>query len=110
MLQHILAYQLAEQRWQVDKTGDGVEALRILQGGGADVLLLDLNLPHKNGFEILEELGLAGTATLRVIVMSEQVQDDKIIRAFALGAHDFVQKPLNPRVVVSRIQRLLRTE
>ncbi|MCA9517860.1 MAG: response regulator, partial [Myxococcales bacterium] len=88
----------------------GVEALGLLRRDGADVLLLDLNLPHKNGFEILEELGPAGTASLRVIVMSEQVQDDKIIRAFSLGAHDFVQKPLNPRVVVSRIQRLLRSE
>lgn len=107
VLQHILGYQLEALAWAVAATGDGEDALHRVRHGAVDVLLLDLNLPHRNAFEILEQLGPL-PANVRVVVMSEQVQEEKIVRAFALGAHDFVQKPFNPRVVVSRIERLLK--
>ncbi|MFO0747574.1 MAG: response regulator [Myxococcota bacterium] len=107
VLQHILGYQLEAHAWSVTKTGDGDVALRMVKGGEVDVLLLDLNLPHRNGFEILEQMG-PGSSAVRVLVMSEQVQEEKVVRAFELGAHDFVQKPFNPRVMVSRIERLLK--
>lgn len=106
---HILAYQLGQQRWQVTSCADGAEVQRLLAAGEVDVLLVDLNLPHRNAYELLE--GLAGTGIeTRVIVMSEQAQEDKIVRAFELGADDFVPKPFNPRVVMSRIQRLLNRD
>lgn len=123
VLQHILGYQLEAQQWQVAKTGDGEVVLQLVKSGAIDVMLLDLNLPHRNGFEILEQLqlerqsgsrpGVAGVAgkpgrDVRVIVMSEQIQEDKVVRAFALGAHDYVQKPFSPRVVVSRVERLVK--
>lgn len=106
VLLHILGYQLAHLQWEVTCSRDGAEVKRLLEEGDIDLVLVDLNLPHRNAFEILEQLNLAGAATC-VIVMSEQVQEDKIVRAFELGAADFVQKPFNPRVVTSRIQRLI---
>ena len=111
VLPHILGYQLATMGWEVMRTGDGSEAEALLKTGRIDILLVDLNLPHRNGFEILEQLRpVDNMPKLRVIVLSEQSQEEKIVRAFDLGAHEFVQKPLNPRVVVSRIARLLRSE
>lgn len=109
VLQHILAYQLAEAGWHVFRASDGVAAQVALETERFDLVLLDLNLPHVNGFELLELLDLRHTTTRseQVVVMSEQTQDDKVIRAFALGAHDFLQKPLNPQVALSRFRRLL---
>ncbi|PKN55016.1 MAG: hypothetical protein CVU56_23505 [Deltaproteobacteria bacterium HGW-Deltaproteobacteria-14] len=109
VLQHILAYQLAEAGWHVFRASDGVAAQVALETERFDLVLLDLNLPHVNGFELLELLDLRNTTARaeQVVVMSEQAQDDKVIRAFALGAHDFLQKPLNPQVALSRFRRLL---
>jgi len=107
MLEHILGYQLAQLEWQVSCSGDGNEVQRMLRDGLVDVLLIDLNLPHRNAYEILEQLE-GRPDRPRVLVMSEQVQEEKIIRAFKLGADDFVAKPFNPRVVLSRLQRLLK--
>jgi len=106
VLRHIIGYQLAQLDWEVTCSADGVEVQRLLQAGQVDVLLVDLDLPHRNAYEILASLqGVPGAP--RVIVMSEQLQEDKIVRAFRLGADDFVPKPINPRVVMSRIQRLM---
>ena len=108
VLQHILAYQLREAGWDVTSAADGLAAQDALDHRAFDLVLLDLNLPHRNGFELLEHLDLRRvTRAVQVVVMSEQAQDDKIIRAFSLGAHDFLQKPLNPQVALSRFRRLL---
>jgi|GEM_PF-1628827 len=108
VLQHILAYQLAEAGWEVTRVEDGVAAQVALERGAFDLVLIDLSLPHVNGFELLELLDLRRSGRgEQVVVMSEQAQDKKIIRAFGLGAHDFMQKPLNPRVALSRFRRLL---
>jgi len=111
VLRHILGYQLESSGYEVITTDDGAQAERLLREGAFVALLVDLNLPHKNGFELLERLHPdRDLPRLRVIMLSEQSQEDKIVRALDLGAHDFIQKPLNPRVVVSRLQRLLRDD
>jgi len=108
VLQHILSYQLHEAGWEVVTATDGIAAQQALDERRFDLVLLDLNLPHRNGFELLEHLDLRRTTRgEQVVVMSEQAQDDNVIRAFALGAHDFLQKPLNPQVALSRFRRLL---
>ncbi|MCC6620395.1 MAG: response regulator [Deltaproteobacteria bacterium] len=109
VLRHILVYQLESAGWRVTTSVDGDEAARLAAEGDFDALVVDLNLPHKNAFELLEGLDLRGRhAALRVVVLSEQVQEHKVVRSFELGAHDFIQKPLNPRVVLSRLSRLVR--
>lgn len=109
VLQHILGYQLAHLGWKVTCVADGMEVSRLLKSGVVDLLLVDLNLPHRNAYEILEDVA-ALPRRPKVMVLSEQVQEDKVVRAFKLGADDFVQKPLNPRVVMSRTRRLVGRE
>lgn len=106
VLQHILGYQLANLDWKVTCVADGMELARLLATGEVDLLLVDLNLPHRNAYEILEDVAALAHRP-KVMVLSEQVQEDKVVRAFKLGADDFVQKPLNPRVVMSRTRRLV---
>lgn len=106
VLQRILRYQLAQHDWEVTCSGDGVEVERLLALGQVDVLLIDLDLPHRNAYEILGYARGLPTAP-RIVVMSEQRQDEKIVRAFELGADDFVHKPISARVLMSRVQRLL---
>jgi CheY-like chemotaxis protein len=87
---------------------DGEEAIAYLKGEGKYanrdeyplpcLLLLDLKMPNKNGFEVLEWIrGQAGLSSLRVVVLttSDQVRD--VNRAYQLGANSFLTKPIDFR-------------
>jgi CheY-like chemotaxis protein len=102
VLCHILSYEFEEAGWVVTTSGDGVETQALLQTNRYDIVLLDLNLPHRNAFEILETLTGGGPP---VVIISEQSQDEKVLRAYDLGARDFVCKPIRPRVLLTRITR-----
>lgn len=87
---------------------DGVEAIAYLSGDGKyqnrseypvpSLLLLDLKMPHKNGFEVLDWIRHApGLSALRIVVLtsSEEIRD--VNRAYELGANSFLVKPVDFR-------------
>ena len=76
---------------------DGVEAMALLQGGGPlpDALVLDLNMPRMNGFEVLEAVrGDPHLARLKVIVLTTSSASVDRERALALRADAYITKPL----------------
>jgi CheY-like chemotaxis protein len=100
------AFRLASVVTPVQVVTDGEEAIAYLKGEGKfahrdeyplpDLLLLDLKMPRKNGFEVLEWLqGQPTLARLRVVVLttSEDLRD--VNRAYSLGAASFLTKPLD---------------
>jgi CheY-like chemotaxis protein len=85
---------------------DGEEAIAYLRGDGAfhnrrqfpfpAVVLLDLNMPRKNGFEVLEWIrAQPGCKSLRVYILSASSREEDIERAYALGANAYLVKPGN---------------
>jgi len=74
-----------------------------------DLILLDLHMPEIDGFEVLGMLSpwITGTARLPVLVVTADVGNEMRRRAFALGARDFLTKPLDPSEVVARVSNLL---
>ncbi len=78
--------------FEVVTAADGVEALDILNKQSFNIVLLDLVMPKKNGFEVLEELKAKGKK-LPIIVLSNLSQDEDIKRARELGAIDYLVKP-----------------
>ena len=85
---------------------DGETALRLLTGESFDLLVLDINLPGMDGFELLTEIRPHITAP--VIIVSARDADEDIIMGLGAGADEFVTKPFTPRVLVARIRALLR--
>ncbi|BAH76981.1 ATP-binding response regulator [Solidesulfovibrio magneticus] len=79
--------------YAVTEAGDGDEALRRIADIGPDAVLLDLRLPRRDGFGVLEALSREHDAP-PVIVISGQDGIDGVIRAFRLGATDYLQKPI----------------
>lgn len=88
-LQSVLAAAGAE----VTAAGTLAAARRALEGGGADLLLLDVNLPDGNGLDFLSEID-AGE-TLVTLVMTAAGNIDTVIRALRLGAADYLAKPFS---------------
>lgn len=71
-----------------------------------DLVILDINLPGMDGFEFLQDL--RRTRTIPVMIVSARETDEDVITGLAMGADEFVSKPLAPRVLAARVRALLR--
>jgi len=89
------------------EAGDGEEGLRLALGSEYRLLLLDLVLPGRDGFAILEELERRRPGQ-PVIVLSARGEEDDRVRGLALGADDYVVKPFGRRELLARVEAVLR--
>lgn len=85
---------------------DAESAVQLLAGDGFDLIVLDINLPGMDGFELLGEI--RPRISVPVIIISARDADEDIIMGLGAGADEFVTKPFAPRVLVARIRALLR--
>lgn len=86
---------------------DGEEGLYEAESGVYDLILLDVMIPEKNGFEVLKELRAKGITTPVIIMTAKEDLDDKG-RGFELGADDYLTKPFYLEELKMRIQALLK--
>jgi DNA-binding response OmpR family regulator len=94
--------------YDVIRVTDGEEAVRTMRHlPPYDVVLLDIMLPHKDGFEVLREVRNAGVDS-PVIMLTVKSQDEDKLRGFELGADDYVTKPFNAEELEARVQAVLR--
>lgn len=84
---------------------NGAEALRLVEQQRPDVLLLDLNMPLLNGFEVLEELKKR-SIQVKVIVISMHEDDEHIIQALTAGAHGYLCKNADPEEIENAINSI----
>lgn len=83
---------------------DGATALRILQDTDFDVVLLDLEMPHLNGFQLLDALRNTYPDVVPVVLAGDG-DTPRVVRAIRLGAHDFLEKPCDTRLLRRAIER-----
>lgn len=88
------------------EAADGEEALRIVSAERPDLVVLDLMLPGRDGFSVLEEL--RRTDDVPVIVLTAKGLERDRVRGLELGADDYVVKPFSPRELVARVDAVLR--
>jgi sigma-B regulation protein RsbU (phosphoserine phosphatase) len=93
--------------YQVTVAGDGAEAVRCAAAETFDLILLDVMLPHKDGFEVCRELRQTGVSTPIVMLTAKTGEYDKVL-GLDLGADDYVTKPFSPRELRARIRTALR--
>lgn len=88
---------------------DGGQALDIVQSMNPDAVVLDINMPHLDGFEVLAAIkNDPRTNNTHVIMLTSRQNEADIMRGFGLGADDYIIKPFNPMELVARLKRLLR--
>jgi two-component system alkaline phosphatase synthesis response regulator PhoP len=98
---------LKMEGYQVEVAGDGVTALRRAREASFDLILLDIMLPGKDGFEVCRELRRAGLRT-PILMITAKAQEAEKVMGFELGADDYVTKPFGTRELRARIKALLR--
>jgi two-component system alkaline phosphatase synthesis response regulator PhoP len=86
---------------------DGEQAVRLGTAEPFDLVVLDLMLPKKDGYQVLRELRRAGV-TMPVIMLTARAQDAEKVLGLELGADDYVTKPFNPMELRARVKAVLR--
>jgi two-component system alkaline phosphatase synthesis response regulator PhoP len=89
----------------IARTGD--EALGFARSEAIDLVLLDVMLPGKDGFEVCRELRRTGCSAA-IIVLTARAHDAEKVLGLELGADDYITKPFNPRELRARIKAVLR--
>ncbi len=106
----ILQIQLQARGYAVLTAGDGAEALEIVKNQVPDLILLDINMPRVDGYEMLAKVRADKTTEFIPIIMITALRDteENRIKAVEAGADDFIEKPFNSFEVLARIKSLLR--
>ena len=98
---------LREEGYEVEVVRDGEEASRIGRQPGWDLVLLDIMLPRKDGFDVCRDLRRAKVRT-PILMLTAKAQEAEKIMGLDLGADDYVTKPFSPRELRVRARALLR--
>jgi DNA-binding response OmpR family regulator len=110
-LSQLLSNRLGRDGLNIIRAGDGEEALGVLKNTRPDLILLDLILPKKSGFEVMEEIQrnpLLKKAP--IVIISNLGQDDDISRGKQLGAIEYyVKAKISIEDLVTKVQELLNS-
>jgi len=87
---------------------DGEKALKIIAEARPDLVILDLVMPYHDGFEVCQRIrARAETAHVPVIILSMKEKEADALRAFEVGADDYIRKPFNAMELVARARKLM---
>ncbi len=102
----MLQEYLEGESFRVDMAHDGDTALQMARTGVYDLVVLDVMMPRRNGFDVLREL--RANSNIPVLMLTARGDDIDSIIGLELGADDYLAKPCNPRALVARIRAILR--
>jgi CheY-like chemotaxis protein len=105
----IIVTRLAIAGYTTFQARNGQEATRRLAEVTPNAMLLDINMPLVDGFEVLSQMQRNGqTKDVAVMVLTARNQPQDVRRAIALGARDFLAKPFKDALLLNRVARLVR--
>ena len=102
-----IAKTLRKQQYTVDVAGDGAMALEKIWADPFDLMVLDIMLPGKDGFTVLQELRAEGVTT-PVLMLTAKGEVANRVKGLDLGADDYLHKPFSMAELLARIRALLR--
>jgi type IV pilus assembly protein PilB len=109
VIRTILRTTLSGSGFEVIEASDGRDALMAASQSNPDLMIVDLHMPHVDGFDVIKGVrGIVGLTGLPIIVLSSDTNDEKQIQAIDLGADDYLLKPITPPLVLARINAVLR--
>ena len=106
-LLRLIAFALRQAGYMVLEAQDGPQALAVFERERPDLVVLDVNLPRLNGFEVLKKIR-AVSEGLPVMMLTVRTGEEDQVRGLDLGADDYLGKPFSPRTLLARVRALLR--
>ena len=105
----IVGFNLKKEGFEVKTAENGREALQVLEGFHADLMILDVMMPEMDGMELCEEVRKNPRfQDTPIAFLTARNEDYSQIAGFEAGADDYIAKPIKPKVLVTRVKALLR--
>jgi DNA-binding response OmpR family regulator len=102
----ILKETLASRNIEVTLANNGREALEIYLKNSFDILILDVMIPEKDGFELAKEIRM-GNQHIPILMLTSKSQTQDVVQGFKSGANDYVKKPFSIEELIIRIETLV---
>ncbi|HMQ29239.1 MAG TPA: response regulator transcription factor [Chloroflexaceae bacterium] len=102
----VTAFALRRAGYAVVIAADGAQALAFWADEVPDLVLLDIQMPRKDGLQVCREL--RAQSDVPIIMLTVRGDDDDVVGGLRLGADDYVTKPFSPRQLVARVEAVLR--
>lgn len=102
----ILSEYAKKNNFNVTVAYDGEDALNLVENNNFDIILLDVMMPKKNGFDVCKNI--RSFSNVPIIMVTAKGEDYERIMGLEIGADDYIVKPFSPREVIARINAILR--
>jgi DNA-binding response OmpR family regulator len=98
---------LSQSGIECEVAEEGDTAWAVIEKSQPGAVILDLTLPNRDGFQLMADIRRAPGRKPKVIVLSARQSESDVLRAFALGADDYITKPFSPLELSARLMRIL---
>src|SRR5436190_12115936 len=103
----IVKETLEGRGFDVAMESDGNSVMKKFKESQPDICVLDIMLPHRNGFELAEDIR-AINKDIPIIFLTAKAQTDDVVKGFKTGANDYIRKPFSMEELIVRIENALR--
>lgn len=105
------AEEVLKGKYELSMAKSGKQALKMLEQVRPDLILLDINMPGMDGYETMEKIKENPYfADIPVVFLTAESENESEVKGFKMGARDFIRKPFEPSIMVTRIERVLELE
>ena len=105
-MQEIIAEYMQRGGHTCFTADDGVDALMILKNNPMDLMILDVMMPHLDGFSVCKVA--REMSNLPIIILTAKSEEEDKLKGYKLGADDYITKPFSPKVLLAKVGALLR--
>ncbi|MDE2293269.1 MAG: response regulator [Elusimicrobia bacterium] len=107
----LLEHVVKKEGFRVDRASDGQEAVRKVEAGNPDAIVLDFMLPGMGGFEVLKELQMGDARSTPIIVITGRRIDRQTVEMVLHepNVKEYIEKPIKPAVLSGILHRILKT-
>ncbi|MBE9917056.1 response regulator transcription factor [Paenibacillus donghaensis] len=105
-IREIIKDYFIQDGWQVYEIDNGIEALSWFEVLNFDLIILDIMIPHMDGFEVCRQI--RSQSGVPIILLTAKSGDHDKIFGFELGADEYVTKPFSPKVLIARANSLMK--
>lgn len=103
----LLKFRLEKEGYETYMAADGKEAMTLIESSNPDIILTDIMMPFSSGLEVISYVKENLQRDTPIVVFSAAGQEEMVLKAFNLGATDFMSKPFSPNELIIRIKRIL---
>ena len=110
-MNRVILSEMLKDQYEILEADCGEAGIACLEqhGGGISIVLLDIVMPGVDGFDVLSLMSRNGwIADIPVIMISSEDSDDSVLRAYELGASDYIGRPFDSRIVRQRVSNIMR--